>query len=451
MRTLGTGAAAAAVASVGRCEPPRSRIHLTYWEKWTGEEGEAIRRVVDQFNRAQDHIYVEYLNTSLLDRKLIVATAGGTPPDIAGLWGQHIPAFADHNALRPLDDLIAGEPGGPRFLERYYPILRDIVTYRGNVYALPTMPTVSGLYWNKTLFREAGLDPETPPRTLAEFDAFARQLTKRDPQTGRLLQVGFLSSEPKFLNWQYLAWFGGVQFDGQDVTLTRSPGNLAALEWLRGHTERLGRDDYRMFASSSTGASELNFSSPQNPFYTGRVAMCFYGVWFYSYLRRFAPGLDFGCAPWPEVVPGVRDFTHAECDIMCLPRGCRHPEAAWEFMRYVCSNNPRATREEDLAGLERLAFLQKRMPPLRDWSPFFAENHPNPQISVFRALGESRHAARMPPFGIGQEFYGEVAAMVEKTRIMSQSPAEALTYAQRRLEISWAAHQRTLARFNREA
>ncbi|RXK56359.1 ABC transporter substrate-binding protein [Oleiharenicola lentus] len=448
LRLSAAGSAAALFGSGCRRDDSalRGRIHLTYWEKWTGEEGEAIRKVVDDFNRSQDRIYVEYLNMSHIDRKVIIATAGGMGPDIAGVWSHTLSTLADLNALMPLDELMAAEPEGPAWMNRFYPAVAGLMRHRGQVYGLPSMHMVSALFWNKTMFREAGLDPERPPQTLREFDEFNRLLTRKDPHTGRLKQAGFLSSEPNFVNWQYLNWFGGQSWDGEKITIATDPGNLAALQWIRAKTEEVGLQEFRIFASGAAGSSSLSFSSPNNPFYTGKLGMTFYGVWFYSYLRRFAPGLDWGCAPWPEVVPGIRDYTYVESDILVVPRGCRHPEAAWKFLRYVTSANLAARSEAELRGVEKLGWLQRRPSSLRAWSPFLAENHPNPQIEVFRRLSDSPNAARIIPLGIAREYIGENLAMFERVRNLSQKPEDALRYVHGRLSESWATHQRSLRR-----
>src|SRR5690606_24923015 len=82
------------------------KIHVTYWEKWVSFEGIAMQATIDAFNASQDKIVVDYYPTSQVDRKVLVATAGGDPPDVAGLWVQNIATFADANALMPLDDFI---------------------------------------------------------------------------------------------------------------------------------------------------------------------------------------------------------------------------------------------------------------------------------------------------------------------------------------------------------
>ena len=96
-----------------------------------------------------------------------------------------------------------------QWLDRYYPIYAKICTHGGHVYAGISTPVIETLYWNRTLFREAGLDPDRPPATLAEFNDYARRLTKHDPKTGRLTQVGFLPQDPGWWPWIFCDWFGG--------------------------------------------------------------------------------------------------------------------------------------------------------------------------------------------------------------------------------------------------
>ena len=106
--------------------------------------------------------------------------------------------------------------------DRYLPIFWDICQYNGSTWALPTTPASTALHWNKRLFREAGLDPDTGPVTIEELEHMAAQLTIWEvtaedgtvkevrgwaqdiPDANkRLIQVGFLPSEPNWWSW---AW-----------------------------------------------------------------------------------------------------------------------------------------------------------------------------------------------------------------------------------------------------
>jgi ABC-type glycerol-3-phosphate transport system substrate-binding protein len=424
--------------------PDDGKIHVSYWEKWNGQEEAQTRQAVAAFNRSQNRIVVDYYVQSPVDRKVLVSISGGTPPDVAGLFVQNLASFADAEALTPLDDFIRGDGlSTEQWLARYYPVYARMCQHAGRIYAGISTPAMISLHWNKTLFREAGLDPERPPRTVAELDEYSRKLTRRDPQTGALLQVGFLPQEPGWWPWVFCRWFGGEIFDGQHITLASDRRNVAAMEWVANYTKYYHLNDMISFASGFAG----QWASPESGFFSGKVAMIFQGVWYNNYVRQYKPGLDYGVAPaWPSAVPGINDFAMAEADLLVIPRGAKHPREAWEFIKYMNSNNPRAQSFDELEGMELLCFLQEKNSALREWSPFFATHHPHPKIEIFRQLSASPHAEFVPDIGIWTECQRETLAAFAEVRLLRKTPEQALLDAQNRLEASWQRHLRSLTR-----
>jgi len=436
------------VAILPGCAPRASdgRVHIVYWEKWTGSEADAMQQVVDAFNRSQDRIFVEFLGVSGIERKTILASAGGDPPDVAGIWVQQIPSWADRAALTPIDEIMRAEGTAPaEFMARYERVYADMCQYDGHIYSLPATPAMIALHWNKTLFREAGLDPERPPRTIEELQEYSRQLTKRDPGTGALTQIGFLPQDPGWWPWTFTRWFGGELISGDGrITIAENPANVAAFAWVRGYTEDYGLDELKVFA---TGFGQ--FGSPQYPFFQGKIAIVLQGVWFNNYINQYAPGLDYGVARWPEVHAGEAPYSLAEADMLVIPAGARHPREAWEFINYVSTNNPAARTRDELQGIELLCFLQEKNSPLKVWSPYFAEKHKHPFIGVFRELARSPRADFTPKMGIWQEYSREINIAFDRVRLLQQTPAEALGYVHSRIAASWAEHSRSLERQRR--
>ena len=89
---------------------PPNCVVVDYWEKWTGNEEEQMRKIVDAFNntvgmRHVPRIFVRYVSTSDIVKKTLVATAAGVPPDISGLWPEDLTQFAAHDALMPLEEM----------------------------------------------------------------------------------------------------------------------------------------------------------------------------------------------------------------------------------------------------------------------------------------------------------------------------------------------------------
>lgn len=451
VRMLTMAALAALVVLVSSCrdDSPDGRVHIVYWEKWTGAEAAAMQATIDAFNRTQDKIFVEFLSMGGgIDRKVMLATAGGDPPDIAGVWAQQIASWADLNALMPLEGFIKADGQTvPEFLSRYEAGYADMTQYDGHVYALYATPATHALHWNKSLFREAGLDPEQPPKTIEELMEFSRKLTKHDPQTGALTQVGFLPQDPGWWPWSFPRYFGGDLVNAKgEIVYDKLPENIRSMEWVRSYTEEYGLEKLTTFA---TGFGQ--FGSPQYPFFAGKVAMCFQGVWLNNYMREYAPNLDYGVAAWPATRPDAPPFTNLEGDMLIIPRGAKHAREAWEFLKYVNSCNPNARTREELQGIEVTCFIQEKNSPLRVWSPYFTEHHPHPYIKVFRELARSPGAYHVPYIGVFQEYQREINIAFDRVRFLQQTPQEAMTYVQNRIEPVWRAHQLQMERRRKAA
>ena len=420
---------------------PDGKVHITYWEKWTGVEGEAMQSVVDAFNRSQNRVEVEYLAVSAADRKTLLATAGGDPPDVAGLYAYNVYQFADSAALTPLDPFI--EKSGATveaWAARYYPAFFGLGQYAGKIWALPSTPAVVILHWNKALFREAGLDPERPPTTLSELEEYNEKLTKKDPKTGEIVQMGFLPNEPHWFVWSYPLWFGGKLWDGRDVTL-KSDESLAAYRWVASYPRKYGVNKLTSFVSGFG-----KFSSPQQSFFSGKVAMEMQGPWLNSFIRQLAPGLEYGVTGWPKTPSGPSGFAVVDADMLVIPRGAKHPDEAWEFIRYVSSINPSAQRKEELQGMELLCYGHEKTSPLREWSPYFEHHHPHPYIDTFRRFGAGANATSLPKMGNWLSYKAELDDVVNQVRLLQRSPEEAVEKGQARAAKNWTWHEKSVER-----
>ena len=435
---------ALAAATLAGCARPADRdaagrVVVDYWEKWSGFEADAMQVIVDDFNRSQGRIEVRFLSVSEVDTKLLLAASSGHPPDIAGLWSENIPDFSEKGALTPLDGGLAAAGLGP---DHYLPVYWELCRHRGFTWGLPTTPACVALFYNKRLFRAAGLDPERPPRTLAELDSMGRRLTlveieragrrvrvsfadltpeERQGRHFALLQVGHLPQDAGMYTSAWGFWFGARYYDGAKRILANDAGNLAAYRWLRQTAETYGVDNLRDFGGSF-GIQQ----SGQTPFLGGLEAMVVQGPWWPNFIGKFAPGLEWGVAACPAAdgVAGGAPLTVAQSDVVVIPRGARHPREAFEFIRYL--------QRQDVA--EKLARAQQKFTALRDVSAGFIANHPNPAIGLFISLARSPGARVLPRLSIWHEYNAEMAVATERVLNLSYTPAAALAEVQERVQ-----------------
>lgn len=415
------------------------RVVVSYWEKWTGFELEAMRDIVTDFNNSQQRIEVRLLPVVNIDIKLLLATSGGNPPDIAGLWSFLVPDFAEKGALTPLGGAIA--KSNIRSFD-YIPAYWELCQHRGFTWALPIAPACTALFYNRALFRAAGLNPNHPPRTIGELEEMNKKLTFVEFMRGgqrtavayaglpgaigasgdfKVLRIGHMPQEPDSMIELWGFWFGGRFDDGARRITADDPGNLAALQWMREVSLTYGGKNLAQLRSGFG-----NRASAQNAFLSGSVAMVMDGVWWPNFINNYAPALDWGVAAFPsaDALAGSPPVTIIESDVVVIPRGAAHPREAFEFMRYL--------QRQDVA--EKLARAQRKFTALKEVSDGFANGHPNREIAFFIRLSRSPGARAVPRLPFWLEYKAEMRTAVEDVIALRQLPAPALENVQRRMQ-----------------
>jgi ABC-type glycerol-3-phosphate transport system substrate-binding protein len=429
---------------------PQGAVVVDYWEKWTGAEETQMKQIVDDFNDTvgkQQHIFVRFVSTSDIEQKTLVATAAGIPPDIAGLYDGNLVTFASLNALTPLEELAANSDP-PITSALYKKAYWDGCNYKGHLYALISTPATIALLYNKIVFqqnavalRRAGLDPDRPPRTLEELDAYARVMEHRNAKN-QLVSSGYLPTVPGwYINETYF-WFGGHIWDPvhEKFTLT-DPAVVKAFEWVQSYSRRLGSEAINDFKSGIG-----TFDSPQNEFMTGTVAMEQQGPWMANYIVNNKPSMDglkpgeaddtslplavrrarmqWAVAPFPSAVAGMDNITYCAFDSLVIPRGAKHPKEAFKFMAFV-------NRQDEM---EKLCNMHSKNSPLKNSSKQFLEHSKNAYIDVFDALADSPNARSLPQVPILAEVNDELANAIDRIALLKAEPRVALQEAQDRLQ-----------------
>jgi multiple sugar transport system substrate-binding protein len=410
---LGTLGAAALGAALWPRHPrereaiPSGRVVIEYWEKWTGVEGEALQRVVvDRFNASQDRVWVRRIPVSEIAPKAAVAIGGGDPPDVVGLYSYNIPQFAESRGALPFDELGAG---GTRIDPAIYaPAVRRLLTYEGRQWAGVNTVYTLALYYNRAMFREAGLDPERPPRTIPELDGAADRLVVR--RSGRIERAGFLPNMPESWPYSWPVMFGGRLYDpATNRAVFADDATVAAYEWVQSYPRRLGVEASREFGHSHN----RSFNSVHDPFFSGRVAMIVQGPWITNFMATAAPGLDYGAGPVPvaeSIYDPERPAGLVEADVLIIPRGCRHPEEAFEFVRY--------TQRREVQ--EALAAEHCKSSPMAEVAPEFFARHGNRCVRVHDAVTHSPRVEILPQTRVWQQYADMTAGAFD--RVWSGEP-----------------------------
>lgn len=172
--------------------------------------------------------------------------------------------------------------------------------YNGVRYGFPVSHNGLQLYYNKKIFRDAGLDPDAPPTTRAEFEAACDKIKA----IGKLPFNPVLAAAPRWIRriWFQFYWgTGGELYDADQATFN----NQGAREALQ----------YMVDIVHGRGWNEPG-TDGNNQFLAGELGMCFNGTWFY--LTAEKSGLDYGCGQIPVFFE--KQAAYAECFGFVLPK-----------------------------------------------------------------------------------------------------------------------------------
>jgi len=260
------------------------RTVIVYWDRHSGHEHDARRELIDEFNRSQDRVYVRALPVgyNALMEKMLTSIAGGAPPDICALDGTFLAQLVAQGCFTPLEDFVARSPHIRE--EAFFPYIWRMVCFDGHVWGIPTTTDTYCLLWNKQAFRKAGLDPERPPETIEELEAYAARLTIRGD--AGLEQIGFLPWQPWDLTHMWGLLFGGQWYDEETglMTCADDAALIRMLEWQRSFALDANSADNPPYAMDPAKITSFQqgfgaYMSANNPFYSGKIAMITEGEW----------------------------------------------------------------------------------------------------------------------------------------------------------------------------
>ena len=111
--------------------------------------------------------------------KALTAAQAGTPPHVAVLLAIDIFTLVEEDVVIPISD-IANSAEEKAWLDGFYKSFMRDATLDGKIYAVPFQRSTPVYYYNKDAFREAGLDPNTPPASWDDMIEVGKKLVKRD-------------------------------------------------------------------------------------------------------------------------------------------------------------------------------------------------------------------------------------------------------------------------------
>lgn len=314
--------AAAPVADGGDGEAAGVTMSL-----WTRDSNQAqVRTLVDAWNDSHDNqIEVTVIPAGEFVTKVGTAVAGGAAPDIIAIDLIYVPAFAAAGQMTDITDLAKGLP---YFDELSHSHVR-LATYEDKIHALPFNAEGSVLFYNKDLFEQAGLDPESPPTTWAEIAEASEAISALGDDIYGYYFSGACAGCNAF-TFLPLIWASGgdvLNEDGTAATMD-DPMVAAALEFYKGLWDA---------GQVPAGAQVDSGSEFANTFPGGNIGMQGLGAFAINMLKTDFPEVNFGVAPLPGMDGGNSSF--AGGDSIGIPAGSEYVDEAFEFLAWLTSED----------------------------------------------------------------------------------------------------------------
>src|SRR3954468_4619470 len=277
-------------------------------------------QLVDAYNKSHKaQAKLSLIPSAQFVQKFGTAAASGTAPDVASIDLVFLPYFASQGALQDISEMSNALP----YKDSLSPAHQRLATYEGKTYALPFTAEASVLYYNKDLFKKAGLNPSKPPTNFAEIEADAKKLRALGKDYYGFAFAGACGGCNVFEPTPHIWGSGGdvLSSDGKKATLD-TPEVTGALQFYRD-----------MFTAGVMPPNVKTDSGNQQAptFSSGKLGMTPLGAFAVSTFKDSK--VNFGVTPLPGFTGS--DASFAGGDEIAVPVGSKNKPAATEFVKWA--------------------------------------------------------------------------------------------------------------------
>jgi ABC-type glycerol-3-phosphate transport system substrate-binding protein len=333
-------------------EKPAEKQKITFWSMVQAaiDLKTAQETAIKDFEKNNDAVveltvfpYVE------LQDKLLTAVAAGKGPDILLLDQIWVAQYASAGFIEPLDDRVTKSK---LKADDFFPGAWGAAKYQGRQYAVPFDVGVWALlYYNKDMFKAAGLNPEKPPVTWEDFLNYGKKLTNVNANKyGTAIWVGTGDAVQCVVDAFIFSNGGKVVDDAGKRSLLNTRESIEALEFYK-----------KLQAISPPGTVGRSEEDAFKLFTAGQVAMFMYGEWGQDTIAARAPDMNYGMGLLPRPADGKSIGTFGGWE-MAINKKSENKDLAWKFLEYAAQ----ASVNKKIASLTpankeaALAFLREK-------------------------------------------------------------------------------------------
>lgn len=159
-------------------------VPITMWHAMAEDNDKALKRLADQFNASQNKVKVTTVLLTTYDNILEKVNASKTTGDLAEvsqIQDRQMQSVVDADLFIPAQSCV--NKSNYSFAD-YLPQVANMFKINGVQEAMPFNVSTPILYFDKTDFEKAGLDPNKPPTTLDQLRTAAQKLKAANASSG---------------------------------------------------------------------------------------------------------------------------------------------------------------------------------------------------------------------------------------------------------------------------
>ncbi|MFE0644357.1 extracellular solute-binding protein [Streptomyces sp. NPDC058877] len=383
---------------------------VTWWDTSTvGSEDKVFKKVAEDFTKKYPKVTVKYVNVPFGEAQnkfKNAAQSGSGAPDVIRSEVAWTPEFADLGYLAPLDGTPALKDADD-FLEQ----AAASTKYNGKTYAVPQVIDSMGIFYNKKIFKEAGVEV---PETIDELKAVSAKIKEKTGKTGL-----YLRGDDPYWFLSFLYGEGGDLVDAEQKKIKiDDESGVKALKTVKDLV-----DSKAAITDATNGWDNM-----QAAFKDGKVAMMINGPWAVADTyagKEFADKANLGIAPVPAGShgQGAPQGGHN----LAVYAGSKNLDASYAFAEYMSSTETQATIAKELSLL-----------PTRQSVYIKSDVATNEMISFFKPVVDK--AVQRPWIPEGGSLFEPVK--VEYTKVLTgqttpEAGAKAIGDSYRKLLKDW--------------
>ena len=323
-----TAATTAATAAGGETAAPAEAAVITFWYNNTGDEALVYEEAISQYNASQSKYKVEGLSVTD-NQKLIVAMSSNEAPDVIKLSNQTVMQYQKNGLLESLQSY-ADQDAFDASIYSEQAVAAN--TIEGDIYALPLDAYTIQMFYNKDLLEAAGYS--APPETMEEMYEMAVAVTQVDA-SGNIEVLGYPLFPYASARQELIYGFGGRWWNENSEITPLDPGIQASLEMNVKFRNEFGGKALDGFI----GTANTNRYTEQDMFFQGKQLFRLDGSWLPTMMKNFDSTVNYGITliPGTAANPELRGTSRYETDSVAVPLMSKNKEGAWDFTKWLCS------------------------------------------------------------------------------------------------------------------